>query len=1487
MFGTMESWKTFFCILPLMTALTAPAQDNSPYPANPDWENPQHLLEGREASRAFFMPFAGRDEALESDSNGNPNSRVICLDGNWKFHWSPKPKDRPVDFFKPEFDVSSWQEIDVPSNWQMRGYGTPIYSNQSYTMVRDWPRVMTPPRNWVEKTFTTPKTEPNAVGSYRREIIVPDQWEGMRIFIRFDGVDSFFYLFVNGQKVGFSKDSRTAAEFDITPYLHKGSNTIAVEVYRYSDGSYLECQDMWRLSGIFRDVWLYATPQVRVRDFFVHTDFSKDDTGHTNYADCKLRVEVEVNNRTNTEQPFELQAELLGEDGKRIAELTTARGRVESGKSSTKEMVAQVQSPALWSAEKPNLYRLLIYLRDANGRVTETISRKIGFREVKLEDGRFLINGMPVKLKGVNRHESQHANGHTVTREECRQELLLMKRGNINHVRNSHYPQPAFFYEMCDELGIYVCDEANIESHGYYYGKDSLSHVPDWKDQHVWRNKNMVEQSKNNPCVVIWSYGNEAGPGANFAAVRDWIKSRDTSRPTQYERNNELADLNSNQYPSVNWARDVAQRKLNKPWYISEYAHILCNAMGNLQDYWDAFESSDSIIGGAIWEWIHQSYDQEVTLPDGTRIVRQSYGGDRNEAPNDGIFCMKGVIYSDRTPTPIYDEIRKVQQNVGITLAGIDGESKGIRILLRNKHLFTKLSELEGRWQITEEGDKVLAQGNFSAEAGPLESTEWQLPEQNIPKGEMKPDRRYFLTVSLHLRADTPWAPAGYRVATEQLELPEEISNYSPSAKISPLEEGKKIEVRNQNSQIVVLGQNFSLCIDKVTGGIKKYIVNGHELIGDKATLLLNAFRAPLANDQWAMNQWLQNGFRNMVHTATPMLVERISDGVVRISCDVVSRGVRKETLDSAQFNSGNFKPVDNGPITERDASFTTQMVYTILPDGCVNVQTGILPKMGKIVLPRLGFTLNLPERYNRVLWYGRGPGENYPDRKSGAPVGVYSRNVRDMVENYPLPMEMGNRMDTRWVALTDEHGVGLLVAAAEGKTLNFSALPYTAQALFEATHPEELKPAGATVLSIDALTLGLGGASCGPRPIDRDIPLAEATSFSFSLRPILPGNDVQAVGRRSLPLAGAVTISRDNQGFVNARCDTRGATIHMSLADGTNVIYTKPFLQREEGTLLAYASMQGCINSAIIQQHMDNWRPGNLMRIVRCSSSSGLSESPWNIIDGRSDTYWHSHWHNPVAQYPHELVVDLGVESEIRGMTITPRQARTSSRVRKIAFYLSRDGQNWPEQPSCTLEMENSDQAQSVMLPDLTPTRFVKIVCLEPMVQGEPYAALAEFTPIITRTLGEYPPYAYFSVNYVSSELPSIGQARNVLDGNKDTFWHSMKGVTVASYPHELRLDLGADLRLKGITYQASPVQEARVKDYELYVSTDGVNWGEPVARGSFANHQDPQQALFLTPCTARYVRLVMLNSHNGGDFASISELDVIPADKDSQDAP
>ncbi|MGN0865113.1 MAG: glycoside hydrolase family 2 TIM barrel-domain containing protein [Akkermansia sp.] len=1457
----------------LTTVSVAPAGAYSPHP---DWENPQNLSQGREDARAFFVPFADRTEALKG--RRSDSSKVLSLNGNWKFCWSPSPDQRPADFFKPEYDVSGWKEIDVPSNWQMRGYGTPIYSNQRYTFVRKWPFVMSEPQNASEKRYTTPQTEPNAVGSYRREFELPAAWQGQRVFVRFNGVDSFFYLFINGEKVGFSKDSRTAAVFDISKYLHPGRNVIAAEVYRYSDGSYLECQDMWRLSGIFRDVYLYTTPHTFVRDFFVHTDFAKTTDGRSDYTQGKLSIEVDVENRSDNPAATRVEGELLDASGKTVALMSGSPGSLLPGETGSTTLRADVGNPALWSAEKPNLYRLILTLKDANGSITETISRRIGFREVKLEGGRFLVNGMPVKLKGVNRHESQHANGHTVTEEELRQELLLMKQNNINHIRNSHYPQPGFFYELCDEYGIYVCDEANIESHGYYYGEQSLSHPEEWRAQHVWRNRNMVEQSKNHPCVVIWSYGNEAGPGANFAAVRDWIKSRDTSRPTQYERNNDLADLCSNQYPSVNWAREVSGRKLQKPWYVSEYAHILCNSMGNLKDYWDAIDSSDSIIGGGIWEWIHQSYDQQVTLPDGRTVTRQSYGGDHNEYPNDGIFCIKGAIYSDRTPTPLMAEIRRAHQNVNFEYRGLSEDGQSLIIDLRNKHLFTNLNEFDGTWELSEEGNKVIASGSFAAEAQPLRSTQVLLPVAPMKLGELQHDRSYYLTLNLRLRGDTGWAKKGYSIAAEQFELPGELTGYNHKARLISVENFGKLEVRNLNGRLVVIGPSFSLTIDKATGGLRNYIVDGKELIGDKPTLFLNAFRAPLANDKWAMNQWLNNGFRNMTHTAQPIIVTRVSDGVVRIACDIISQGVRKESLDSREYDNGKFEVTDLGPIKEGDFKFTTQMIYTILSNGYVSVQAGIQPSEEKVVLPKLGFTLSLPERYNHVRWFGRGPGENYPDRKAGAFMGIWNRNVADMVERYPRPMEMGNRMDTRWVAVTDDQGVGLVVCAGQGSSFNFSALPHTAQALFAAPHPEELEPAHATILSLDAVTLGLGGAACGPRPMDRDIPLSKPTTFTISLRPVRINQQPEALAREVLPLTGAVTLSRDRLGFMNATCASPDAEITITLPNGDEQRYTGPFLQREEGIVRAAATSPDCLPAANVYQHVEEWKPERIMRIVSCSSSAGKSESPWSLIDGRRDTFWHSRWHTPAATYPHEVVIDMGTRSELRGFELTPRQGRASSRVRKIALYLSDDGRSWSAEPQVIAELADEDNTQKVMLPEFCEARFFKMVFLEPMTPGESYASLAEVKPIVNRVVGEYPSHAFFAIDYVSSEDPEEGPAVNVLDGNPDTYWTTMSGVTVASFPHDIRINLGADLALKGIVYQGAPTEDGRVKDYEVYVSNDGRNWGEAVARGSFADSAERQEIMFFQPTRARYIRLVALSAYGDGDIATVSELDIIP---------
>ncbi|MBR5186447.1 MAG: discoidin domain-containing protein, partial [Akkermansia sp.] len=637
-------------------------------------------------------------------------------------------------------------------------------------------------------------------------------------------------------------------------------------------------------------------------------------------------------------------------------------------------------------------------------------------------------------------------------------------------------------------------------------------------------------------------------------------------------------------------------------------------------------------------------------------------------------------------------------------------------------------------------------------------------------------------------------------------------------------------------------------------------------------------FRAPVANDKWAMNQWLNNGLGNLVHSATPLLVERLEHGVVRISCDVTSQGTRKENLNSGEYDQGTYKVKDLGPMTEKDFKFTTQLVYTILPNGYVSVQAGIIPSMNKVVLPKLGYTLMLPERFSNVRWYGRGPGENYTDRKAGSHIGIWNTTVENMVERYPFPMEMGNRMDTNWVAITDNRGIGLVIAAEPHENFNFSALPYTARDIFEASHPEEVKRAGATVVSVDAFTLGLGGAACGPLPMDCDIPLSGPTTFVFSLRPVLQGQNPADIGRTMLPLTGAVTLSRDSVGYVHATCGSRDARIVVTLPDGSKMDYTEPFLQREDGIVRANASSEGCMKSVSVFQSLPEWKPDNVMRITYCSSYAGSSNSPWNLIDGRRDTFWHSEWREaPVPPYPHEVIIDLGALSELRGLALTPRQGRSSSRAGQIDIYFSTDGHSWSSKPDCTVNMVDEDSEQRTMLKEPLATKFIKMVFVKPLAGNDPYAALAEVQPIVSRVLGEYPPHAFFSVAYVSSDLPEGGPARNVLDGNPDTYWHTLKGVTLASYPHEIRLDMGGERKVKGLVFQSAKLKEARVKDYEVYVSQDGKNWGEPVARGTMANTADKQEALFFTSASGKFIRFVALSSHDGGDSAAVAELNIL----------
>lgn len=661
-----------------------------PAPTGWEWQSPDSVAYNKQQPHAWFFSF----ENVEQARKVLPENSALwqSLDGQWQFHWAKNPDERPKDFYKTDFDASAWDKIQVPMSWNMAGkqangtfkYGEPLYSNQRVIFqhqVRqgDWKGgvMRTPSKDWM-----TYKNR-NEVGSYRRTFTLPAAWDGKEVYINFDGVDSFFYLYINGHYVGFSKNSRNLAQFDITPYLNKkGENVIAVEVYRHSDGSFLESQDMFRLPGIFRTVALTAKPKVQVRDIKAIPDFD------ATYTNGSLHISAEVSNLTTKAAKgytieYSLYENELYSDNNTLVPGVSAVAKV-GDVAKNGELTASVTLNAgnvvkPWSAEAPHRYTLVGQLKDKKGQVVETFSTNVGFRKIEIKDtpasqdefglaGRYYyLNGKPIKMKGVNRHENNPQTGHYVTREQMQKEVFLMKRGNINHVRNSHYPDAPYWYYLCDKYGIYLEDEANIESHEYYYGKESLSHVPEFRNAHLARNMEMVHSTVNHPSVVIWSLGNEAGPGDNFKDCYAAIKQYDQSRPVQYERNNDIVDIGSNQYPSIAWVQGAVKGNYNMkyPYHISEYAHSMGNAVGNLVDYWNAIESTNFFMGGAIWDWVDQAMEGTDSV---TGKTYWGYGGDfgPDNKPNDGMFCMNGVMRPDLSPKAQYFEVKKVYQNVGV-----------------------------------------------------------------------------------------------------------------------------------------------------------------------------------------------------------------------------------------------------------------------------------------------------------------------------------------------------------------------------------------------------------------------------------------------------------------------------------------------------------------------------------------------------------------------------------------------------------------------------------------------------------------------------------------------------------------------------------------------------------------------------------------------------------------------------------------------------
>jgi beta-galactosidase len=1044
------SWFLAMLLVAAICPLAAPARAQN---AAPDWENGRVFEINREPSHATLVPYPDEQSATRGETAASPF--VHSLDGMWKFHWVPKPEDRPVSFYEPGFDASAWKEIRVPANWELEGYGTPIFVNITYPFKMDAPRVTSePPPDW------TAYKERNPVGSYRRTFTVPASWAGRRTFLVFGGVSSAFYVWVNGERVGYAEDSRLPSEFDVTRFLKPGENVLAVEVYRWCDGSYLEDQDFWRLSGIFRGVSLVSRAPVRVRDFYARPVLDAQ------YRDAVLRLKLKVRNDGRRDEAVSVEAALFDDAGKSVFGPAVARGTAPAGKEATLDLEQAVANPKKWSAEEPNLYRLVMTLKDAKGKVVEVIPWRVGFRSSEIKNGQILINGRPVYFKGVNRHEWDERTGYAVTREGMVRDILLMKRNNVNAVRTCHYPNVAEWYDLCDELGLYVIDEANVESHGYGANEEQrVSTGEDFTDAHVSRMSRMVERDKNHASIFIFSLGNEAGWGRNIEAERAWVKANYPEFPVAYEGGKSAhSDVFNPMYPPPEDLVPYWQKEgKGRPFFLVEYAHAMGNSVGNLQDYWDVIESQRQFQGGFIWDWVEQG----LVKRNAEGKEYWAYGGDLGDVPNDDNSNSDGLVSADRREQPELAEVKKVYQDVKVEPVDL-AAGRAHRVRVRNKYGFRDLSHLRGSWVLEENGREV-AKGDLPR----LTTAPGQAEEVTIDVGKPNPapDAERFLKVSFALAADTLWAPKGHVVAWDQFELRHGI----PVARPRDTSAFPPVGLDETAEAMTIRGEGFAVRIGKASGALEGYEVGGRELL--TAPLVPNFWRAPIDNDRGNNMAKRQGVWRDAGQNRTVMEVaaRQIAPNAMRVTAVA--------TLPAGKS--------------------TYRAIYTVYGDGSVEVESEVAPEGGLPDLPRVGMQMRIAGDLRAVAWYGRGPEENYWDRKSGYAVGRYASTVDDLVYPYIKPQETGNRTDVRWVSFTDRNGVGL--RAVGMPFLDFSAWPFRMSELERVRHPADIARSEDVTVNLDYRQMGLGGDNSwgAQQHPEYRLPASKSYKYAFRLEPV------------------------------------------------------------------------------------------------------------------------------------------------------------------------------------------------------------------------------------------------------------------------------------------------------------------------------------------------------------------------------------------------
>lgn len=1029
----------------------------------PEWDNVKVLQQNRENPHTTMMVFPSASEAGKFERE--TSSYFFSLNGEWKFNYSGKPADRPVDFYNTSYDDSHWGNIKVPSNWEIEGHGVPIYTNTKYPF--DISDLRAPYEN-------------NPVGSYRRNFMVPQGWQNRQVFITFDGVSSAFYLWINGTRVGYSQGSRTPAEFNITKYLKPGENLIAVEVYRWSDGSYLEDQDFWRLSGIFRDVYLWSTSDIHIRDFKVSSTL--DDS----YQNGLLGLSGEIVRYKGAGNRYNLEIQLFDANKALIHSQTLP---ITAGKGTTSFSLPEktIMNVQQWSAEKPYLYDLLVFLKDADNKILEVIPQKAGFRRVELKNGRILVNGKAVIFKGVNRHEHSHLNAHYVSREEMMQDIILMKQNNVNSVRTSHYPNHPLWYQLCDQYGLYVIDEGNIETHGFGMTDSNLpSNLPDWKDAYLDRIQRMVYRDRNHPSVIIWSLGNESGDGPNVKAVHEWIRANDPSRPFHYEGATHSlkstgivpqgktlnTDIGSWMYATPEECENWIKYQPEIPLILCEYTHAMGNSNGNLKAYWDLLYADNNFQGAFVWDWVDQGIRQPV--PEAYRKSSgmnyfTAYGGwweNKRGIYNDGNFCMNGLISADQKPHPGLFALKYHQQNVLVEAVNW----KDWKFKITNRYYFLNLNEsLAGKWELVNEGRIILSGDLQELNLEPGKSMEVEIPIQGFTPEK---EKEYFINFNFINKYKTFYADKGFQMAWEQFPLPQNSFHIlSEPAKTTPL------KTFNNGKHFGVAGDDFAVVFNLITSKIETYYLDGEPVIINGPQV--DFFRAMTDNDIGAAR-----GGRS------PLLIWS---------------GAHHMMVD--QFNIKEEPGLVSVRVEARLTAIESKLTmdYLIYQNGIIDVKSSFTPgeKTLPEFMPRFGNRMTISPEYDKIEWYGPGPNPTYPDRNVEK-TGVYKSTVADEWIEYSKPQENGYKTDTRWLKLTNSAGKGLKFSGTP--LIGFNASHFTREEIENSRYSFQMIPHSKVYLNIDKGQMGVGGYdswSMRGLPVEEFRIRTEAMDYHYRIEPV------------------------------------------------------------------------------------------------------------------------------------------------------------------------------------------------------------------------------------------------------------------------------------------------------------------------------------------------------------------------------------------------